>query len=406
MKVLLMLSAFLLSVSSFAQRTVYDVVINNVNIIDVKTGKIAPNMLVLIKNGETEITNKMVKIPAPKVQIDGTGKYFMPALNDMHVHYPGVYAQRFFKLQTAAGIANIRVMKKPNEVEIFQTTKEIPAMKTAYNFFGNETYKLDSVATVINSLKVKGYDFIKAFGVRDEAFFDAIMASAKANNLIVCGHALGKVPAKKLLASGYKSIEHVGYFDKVKTPLALDTLLDLALKNNVFICPTLDWVMMGYQATPKENFMHRAGIEIGTKLYGTYWDTTYTNNTKQFGGQEKQYKEFAEKDVANKIAILRRMRAKGIKIIAGSDAEEPYQTPGFSLLDELRLIKKAGYTNLELIKMLTVNADLFWNKKNKQTDFIILSKNPLLDINNIGTVEYVIKSGEVIDCKKLLAEIE
>lgn len=388
-----------------AQRTVYDVVINNVNVIDVNTGKVTPNMLVLIKNDVIEITNKMVKIAEPKVQIDGRGKYFMPALNDMHVHYPEYYAERFFKLQTAAGITNIRVMKKPNEVEIFQAAKEIPEMKTAYNFFGNESYNLDSVAIIINSLKDRKYDFIKAFGVRDEAFFDAMMKAAKANNIMVCGHALGKVPAKKLLASGYKSIEHVGYFDKAKTPLALDTLMDLALKNNVFVCPTLDWVMMGYQATPKETFKNRAGFDIGTKLYGIYWDTTYTNNTKQFGGQEKQYKEFAEKDVANKIAILRRMRAKGIKIIAGSDAEEPYQTPGFSLLDELKQIQKAGYTNLELIKMVTINADLFWNKKTKPTDFILLSKNPLADINNIGTVEYVIKSGTSINCKKLLEDI-
>ncbi len=164
--------------------------------------------------------------------------------------------------------------------------------------------------------------------------------------------------------------------------------------------------MMGYQAANKDSFQYRAGYDIGYKLYKTYWDTTYTNNTKQFGGNEKQYKDYALKDVANKIAILAKMRKKGLKIIAGSDAEEPFQTPGFSLLDELKQIKKAGYTNAELLKMVTINADLFWDNKSKTTDFIILSKNPLLDINNIGTVEYVIKSGVVIDCKKLLAEIE
>jgi imidazolonepropionase-like amidohydrolase len=405
MKVLLVVSTFLLSFSSFAQRTVYDVVINNVNVIDVNTGKVTPNMLVLIKNDAIEITNKMVKIAEPKVQIDGTGKYFMQAMYDMHVHEPEVNSERFYKLQTAAGISSIRIMKKAETSLIFQKTNEIPTMKTAYNFFGKETYKLDSVAILINSLKAKGYDFIKVFGVRDEAFFDAMMKAAKANNIIVCGHALSKVPAKKLLASGYKSVEHVGYFDKAKSPLALDTLLDLAKKNNVFVCPTLDWVLMAYQAIPKENLRFRAGFDIGTKLYSNVWDTIYTNNTKQFGGQEKQYKEYAEKDVANKIAVLRRMRAKGIKFIAGSDAEEPYQTPGFSLLDELKQIQKAGYSNLELIKMVTVNADLFWDKKTNPTDFILLGKNPLADINNIGTVEYVIKSGATINCKKLLEDL-
>jgi imidazolonepropionase-like amidohydrolase len=407
MRILFIALAFSLSIPTFAQKGNYDLVINNINLVDINTGKITPATNVYIKNGVAEITNKMMKIPAPKKQIDGTGKYFMPALYDMHVHFPEQNAERFFQLQTAAGITNCRIMKSTKETVAFsKTAKNIPAMKISYNFFGNETFKIDSVPLIINSLKANGYDFIKIFGVKNEEQFDAIMAAAKAENIMVCGHALGKVPAKKLLASGYKSIEHVGYFDKAKTPEALDSLIDLAIKNNVFVCPTLDWVTMGYQAANKDSFQYRAGYAIGTKLYDQEWDTTYTNNAKQFGGQAKQYKDFADKDVSKKIAILTKMRTKGVKIIAGSDAEEPYQTPGFSLLDELKQIQKAGFTNAELLNMITTNADLFWNKKTKQTDYILLSKNPLDNISNLESVEYVIKGNEVIDTKKLLDSIK
>jgi imidazolonepropionase-like amidohydrolase len=407
MRILFTAMAFSLSFSALAQKNSYDVVINNVNLVDVNTGKTIPATNVYIKNGVADITNKMMKIPAPKKQIDGTGKYFMPALYDMHVHFPENNAERFFQLQTAAGITNCRIMKSTKETVAFsKTAKNIPAMKISYNFFGNEAYKTDSITTVINSLKAKGYDFIKIFGVKNEEQFDAIMAAAKTSNIMVCGHALGKISAKKLLASGYKSIEHVGYFDKAKSPESLDTLIDLAIKNNVFVCPTLDWVTMAYQAVNKDSFQYRAGYAIGKKLYGAEWDTTYTNSTKQFAGQEKQYKDFAEKEIAKKIAILAKMRAKGLKIIAGSDAEEPYQTPGFSLIDELRLIQKAGFTNAELLKMITTNADLFWNKKTKQTDYILLSKNPLDNISNLESVEYVIKGNEVIDAKKLLESMK
>jgi imidazolonepropionase-like amidohydrolase len=416
MRILFIALAFSLSIPTFAQKSNYDLVINNVNLVDVNTGKITPTTNVYIKNGVAEITNKMMKIPAPKKQIDGTGKYFMPALYDMHVHFPEQNAERFFQLQTAAGITNCRIMKSTKETVAFsKTAKNIPAMKISYNFFGNETYKIDSISIIIKSLKAKGYDFIKIFGVKNEEYFDAIMAAAKANDLIVCGHALGKINAKKLLASGYKSIEHVGYFDKAKSPESLDTLIDLAIKNNVFVCPTLDWVTMGYQAVSKDSFQYRAGYAIGTKLYGQEWDTTYTNNTKQFGGQAKQYKDFAEKDIAKKIAILAKMRAKGLNIIAGSDAEEPYQTAGFSLIDELKQIQKAGFTNAELLRMITTNAkDFFsYNLTNPKTrtlektnGYILLSKNPLDDINNLGTVEYVIKGNEVIDTNKLLESIK
>jgi imidazolonepropionase-like amidohydrolase len=407
MRILFIAIAFSLSFSTLAQKGSYDLVINNINVIDVNTGNTTPAMNVYVKNGMAEITNKMIKIPAPKQQIDGTGKYFMPALYDMHVHFPDQNAERFFQLQTAADITHCRIMKSTKETVAFsKKAKNIPAMKISYIFFGDETFKIDSIPLIIKSLKGKGYDFIKVFGVKDEAYFDAIMASAKTNNIIVCGHALGRVPAKKLLASGYKSIEHVGYFDKVKTAEALDSLIDLAIKNNVFVCPTLDWVTMAYQAVNKDSFQYRAGYAIGTKLYGTEWDTTYTNNAKQLGTQAKQYKDFADKDIAKKIAILAKMRAKGVKIIAGSDAEEPYQTPGFSLLDELKLIQKAGFTNGELLQMITTNADLFWNKKTKQTDYILLSKNPFDNISNLESVEYVIKGNEVIDTKKLLESIK
>jgi imidazolonepropionase-like amidohydrolase len=407
MRILFIGIAFLLSFYTFAQKADFDVVITNVNFIDVNRNKVIAEKDIVIKDGNMILTKIDPKKLKYKIIIDGKGKYIIPSLYDMHVHFPEQNAERFFQLQTAAGITNCRIMKSTKETVAFsKKAKNIPTMKISYNFFGDETYKIDSIPVIIKSLKAKGYDFIKVFGVKDEAYFDAIMTSAKTNNIMVCGHALGKVPAKKLLASGYKSIEHVGYFDKAKTPEALDSLIDLAIKNNVFVCPTLDWVTMAYQAVNKDSFQYRAGYAIGTKLYGTEWDTTYTNNAKQLGTQAKQYKDFADKDITKKIAILAKMRAKGVKIIAGSDAEEPYQTPGFSLLDELRLIQKAGFTNAELLQMVTSNADLFWNKKTKQTDYILLSKNPLENIENIGTVEYVIKGSEVIDAKKLLESIK
>ncbi len=422
MRILYITIAIILSVSSLAQDKTADLIITNINVIDINSNKIIPNQYIYLKNGTILITKERIQSAAPpKKHIQGTGKFFMPALYDMHVHFPEHDAERFFQLQTAAGITNCRIMKSTKETLSFsKTAKNIPAMKIAYNFFGNETYAIDSFSTVINSLKAKGYDFIKIFGVKNEEQFDAIMAAAKTNDLVVCGHALGNINPKKVLASGYKSIEHVGYFDKAKTPETLDSLMDLAKKYNVFICPTLDWSMMVYHSVPADSLQYRAGYAIGKKLYMAAWDTTYSNTNKQLLGKEKQYADFMRNGVANKIEVLKKMRAKGLKIVAGSDAEEPFQTPGFSLLDELKLIQKAGYTNAELLMMVTTNAALLYNTtsntiylrneiKNpnlKRANYILLSKNPLDDINNLGTIEYIIKGNEVIDTKKLLESIQ
>jgi imidazolonepropionase-like amidohydrolase len=408
MRILCFAIVFSLTIKASAQKADFDVLITNTNFIDVNRNKVVQEKDIVIKDGNMILTKVNPKDITCKKVINGRGKYIMSALYDMHVHFPDQNAERFFQLQTAAGITNCRIMKSTKETVAFtKKAKKIPSMKISYNFFANVTYNIDSIPLIIKTLKGKGYDFIKVFGVKDEAHFDAIMASAKANDIMVCGHALGKVlPAKKLLVSGYKSIEHLGYFDKANTPEAVDSLIDLAVKNNVFVCPTLDWVMMAYHAVPKDSFQYRAGYAIGNKLYANVWDTTYENAHKQLGTQAEQYKKFAIADIAKKIDILSKMRAKGVKIIAGSDAEEPYQTSGFSLLDELKLIQRAGFSNSELLQMITTNADLFWNKKTKQTDYILLSKNPLENIENIGTVEYVIKGSEVIDTKKLLESIK
>ena len=407
MKFLNTFFALLLSVFCFAQKK-YDVVITNITVINTSTGKAEKGKNIYIKNDQIEITSEVKKIAEPKVQINGTGNYFMPALFDMHVHYPDQHAERFFKLQTAAGIATSRVMKTlPEATEQYKNYTDIPNLKLAYNFFGKETYPLDSIATIISSLKRKGYHFIKIFGIKNEAFFDEVMAAALKNNITVCGHALSNIAANKLLSSGYKSIEHVGYFDKAKTNEALDSLVKIAVKNNVFVCPTLDWSMMVYHSIPQDSLKYRSGYAIGNKLYNIDWDTTYNSFNKTAITQRKQYADFMRNDVAKKIEILKKMRANGLMIIAGSDAEEPYQTPGFSLVDELLLIKKAGYSNLELLKMVTENPMLYFgNKISDNKDFILLSENPLTNISNLSTVKYLIKGSKVTDTKKLIETIK
>ena len=407
MRITIILLAIVLSTNAFAQKNSYDLVINNVNVIDQNSNKILPAQNVYVKNGVVEITNKMIKIPVPKQQIDGTGKYLMTALWDMHVHFPQDDAARFFNLQTAAGITNCRIMKsEASTIAFSKTANQSPTMKICYNFNGEEKYNVDSVTTIINSLKKKGYDFIKCFGVRDEAFFDAMMKAAKANNIIVCGHALSNIKPKKVLASGYKSIEHVGYFDKLKSAEILDSMIQLAKANNVYICPTLDWSMQVYHSIPLDSMQYRAGYAIGTKLYKVAWDTTYENMNQQLKGNEKKYADFMRNGVEQKIAILTKLRAAGVKIIAGSDAEEPYQTPGFSLIDELRLIQKAGFTNAELLQMVTTNANAFFGITTKKNEYILLEKNPLENIGNLESVQCVIKGKEIIDCKKLLETIK
>jgi predicted amidohydrolase YtcJ len=64
------------------------VAFTNVSVIPMDRERVLTNQTVVIKNGLiAEIGNaKNVKLPKDSVRIDGTGKYLVPGLVDMHTH--------------------------------------------------------------------------------------------------------------------------------------------------------------------------------------------------------------------------------------------------------------------------------------------------------------------------------
>lgn len=406
MKLLSILFLSFAFLNTKTQNISYSVVIKNVSVISIPGGSLQKTNFYIDEKGAGIASTKNFK--AKKI-IDGTSKFLMPGLTDMHVHFPTADKDRFFNLLTAAGITNCRIMKSDSTTIDYRKTHnppEFPGMYVAYNIYNSDSLSSEIIQSKITNAQKEGYDFIKIFGLKDGNYFNEIMATAKKFDLPVCGHALANIEAMKAINSGYRSIEHVGYFDKAK-PGNLDALLDSAAKYHLFICPTLDWTIMVRHSVPEDSLAFRQGYAMGKKLYGKQWDSTYSAVTKEMGDKADFYAKYLRKDVAKKIEILKKMRAKSITLIAGSDAEEPYQTPGYSLIEELKLIAKAGYSNAGLLQMVTTNAkDFFAGESEYDSGFILLSKNPLQDVNNLATVEYVIKKNEVVDCKKLLTEAQ
>ena len=81
-------SLLILLVLSFtiqAQQTI----IRNVNLVDVKTGKIIAGQSVIINKDFIELTGPTTKIKtsADAKIIDGSGKYLMPGMTDAHIHF-------------------------------------------------------------------------------------------------------------------------------------------------------------------------------------------------------------------------------------------------------------------------------------------------------------------------------
>src|SRR5262245_46977098 len=83
-------------------------VLSHVNVVDVLTGSIARDMTVTLADGRISAVEPSRARPGAGAQVvDGTGKYLIPGLWDMHVHW---YDDRFLKLFLANGVTGVRQM--------------------------------------------------------------------------------------------------------------------------------------------------------------------------------------------------------------------------------------------------------------------------------------------------------
>src|SRR5437868_7526446 len=85
LKKLLLISFIVMSIQLSAQKILS---IRHINIIEVKSGTIKSNQIVSIKGNRIDfIGNDNSKIKRKsEIEIDGTNKYLIPGLWDMHIH--------------------------------------------------------------------------------------------------------------------------------------------------------------------------------------------------------------------------------------------------------------------------------------------------------------------------------
>jgi imidazolonepropionase-like amidohydrolase len=371
-------------------------IITNAHFINLRTGTVAKNATVLLRDNKDALliaSNKINNYKNASI-INADNNYFMPALNDMHVHWPTENTDAFFNLCQKAGVTTMRIMKSAPEAISYKKQHPQLNLSVAFNIYSDRN--ITDAKTLVDSIVTAEFDFIKIFSIQSSEAFVALAKAAK-NKLSLCGHMLNNVNIDTLIKYNYKSIEHVGYLDK-QEGLQLDSAIEKFAKKKVAVCPTLDWQNMAYLAFNKDSFAYRAGYANGMEYYKLHWDTTYATTVKSMGADVDKYAKFAKSAIAKKLLVLHKLHKAGVNIIAGSDAEEPYQTPGYSIIEELKLIRQAGFSNLDLIRMVTTNAALYFanvvgaNKNALSKHYILLSKNPLEGIDNLGSCVRVISN--------------
>ena len=258
--------------------------ITHANVVDVATGKIQPDMTVIISGKRISKVGPSARTTPQGKIVDGTGQYLMPGLWDMHTHvyFDGTAAagtDLILPLLLANGVTGIRDMGSELEA-VLQARAAVAAHRlpgprlvvSGPMLDGPKSpYKASlAIATpedgrkAVDQLKARGVDFIKVQSLVPRDAYFAIAERAKTVGLPLDGHVPDAVRATEAMAAGQRSFEHlIGIFEasstaedayvagQEKSPGRLLATYDaaretaivrlLAAHPQVWQCPTLFW---------------------------------------------------------------------------------------------------------------------------------------------------------------------
>jgi imidazolonepropionase-like amidohydrolase len=432
-----------LAVASAAAATL---AITHVNLIDATGSPVQSDMTVIVKDGRIVDLGKSaaVQTPADAQLVEGTGKYLIPGLWDMHVHTVfGDWLPRNEKivlpLFVANGITGVRDMGSDLDVtkvwraEIAAGTLLGPRMVIAGPMLDGPVPRFPSSAPVANAaqaravvddLKARGVDFIKIQSLVPRDGYFAAADEAKKQGLVFVGHVPDAVRASEASNAGQKSIEHfTGIFEgcstiedqlikgpkslgvNVKTfdPARARALIALMAKNQTWQVPTLVWER-GQWLVDDIDKSHDPLIKYAPAAWkDRTWPMFVKDIMKDMDTDPLPVrKRFVQMELEMTLAMFR----AGVPFMAGTDtAAGVHVFPGFSLHDELGLFVRAGLTPMQALQTATLNPAKFLGtladegtvERGKRADLVLLDANPLDDIANTKKIRAVVLAGRYFD---------
>jgi imidazolonepropionase-like amidohydrolase len=247
----------------------------------------------------------------------------------------------------------------------------------------------------------QGYDFVKVYDHLTPETYQAIIETARENEIPVFGHVPFAIGLDGVLASGQTTIEHLtGYIDPDAAEFIIpeDQLDEYAVKTleaGVWNCVTLSEYPKSKE-TPEgfERLQNQPGmayVSPGTRMFSPF---LYLIASKTHTYEGADYPERIAELNRRMVAAL---HEAGAGILLGTDAAQSYHIPGFAIHEELAYLVEAGLSPYEALEAGTRNAALAMDKSDefgtvevgKRADLILLEANPLEDVGNVQKREGV-----------------
>jgi imidazolonepropionase-like amidohydrolase len=361
----------------------------DVTVVPMDKEQILPHQTLVVVGGRiTQLgPAASVKVPRDAVKIDGRGKYLMPGLADMHVHFVRPAASGQFQpsasrdyaqenqdlalILVANGVTTVRNMWGDPAIDAF--AKEVDSGRV----LGPHIYSVGPLTDgsppiwegsrvvetrqqaeeAVRSDRRAGYVAIKVYNRLSENAYQALVIAAREQGLPVVGHVPTAVGLSGAIAAHQYSIEHLtGFWEALqpddsaaqkKSPRELVHQADLkklpglvqATKAaDVWNCPTL---AVGNHIIRTDAVWFQEQSLVPPAMVERY-KKAYTLNTDD--------PRFSPEARALNNAIVKALHDGGAHLLLGTDAVKPSVLPGFSLHEELEKFVATGMTPYEAIR--------------------------------------------------------
>ncbi|QQP99828.1 amidohydrolase family protein [Lysobacter enzymogenes] len=432
-----------------------DLLIRHANVVDVIDGKLRADRLIAVRGDRIVAVEPDARAARFQAQrsIDATGKYAIPGLWDMHVHFGGgdkliEENKNLLPLYLAHGIAAVRDAAGDLSPSVFEWRDAVAAGRLdGPTIFTSgpklEGYKSiwpgdievgshEEISKALDQLQGWKADFVKITDntLSPELFLDALK-QARARGFKVSAHVPFVLPIDEVSAAGLSSIEHIEYaykagssqeaqisamvrrgeidsregwnriqatFDR-KTALAAYRRL---AQRGTAVTPTLNGSFVTTYLDRDDHKQDPYLQYIGPGLQATYaWrvERAAKDDAAAIARRHERYQRNA--------AILPLLQQAGVNILAGTDAGflNSFNYPGVGLHDEMQRFVESGLSPLQTLRAATINGARFLGQDKehgslaagKAADIVLLDADPLRDIAATRKIDTFVLRGKVYD---------
>jgi len=420
------------------------VVIRDCAVLDVAGGVMRPQQTVVLQGGKIHAVGprEAVETPPGASTVEARGKFLIPGLIDAHVHlvhvldFAKVTGDEVLPLFLAAGVTSVRDIGDEIVAEtlverfaaafpeksprVFKCSPLIDADPPYHHDIGRPVTTPAKVPAFVDEMAGWGVTSLKIYVGTPREVGRVVIAEGHKRGLKVAGH-LGHYAAQDAVADGIDVLEHIwSVFDYIIPPedprhsgyratLDLDNprakaLIADLVRHKTMVDPTLA-VFRGILLNDLSEYREHPDNALMPARLLRRWNGPSGRSTlppETLAARRGEFVKYQE--------LTGKLHRAGVKLLAGTDAPEPFVPPGTSLHQELEMLVESGLSPAEALRCATLNnaealgqADRLGSiAPGKTADLVLLDADPLQRISNTRAIAKVFRGGLVVEPAELL----